>query len=273
MATKTREIVLIDEDKCDGCAACVLSCAEAAIQIVDGKAKLVSENLCDGFGACLGSCPQDAITIETRAAEDFDEEAVRVRLAEIKEDKQDQTAAPSPLSMAGPMGATAASIRGHHGGHGGGCPGSTMRSFAAPIDTISGAKEATGEISSTLSQWPVQMMLVPPNAPFLKGREFLLTADCCPFAYADFHRKMLKSKALLVGCPKLDNLHHYRDKLEETFRLSGCTAVTVVIMEVPCCTGLKIAAVEALKASGADIPLKEVVIGIQGKILRETALN
>ena len=144
-----------------------------------------------------------------------------------------------------------------------------MRSFDASPEVESDTSEITGEIKSTLTQWPVQLMLVPPTAPFLKGREILLAADCCPFAYADFHRKHLKGKALLVGCPKLDDLNHYRQKLEETFRDSGCTGVTVMIMEVPCCGGLDIVAREALKASGRDIPLKEIVIGIRGEVLQE----
>ena len=145
-----------------------------------------------------------------------------------------------------------------------------MRTFEAKTPTAQDDSDGSrAEIQSTLTQWPVQLMLVPPTAPFLKGREILLAADCCPFAYADFHRKYLKGKALLVGCPKLDDLNHYRQKLEEIFRQSGCTGVTIMIMEVPCCGGMDVVAREAVKASGRDIPIKEVVIGIRGEVLRE----
>jgi NAD-dependent dihydropyrimidine dehydrogenase PreA subunit len=272
MTKKMREIITIDEDLCDGCGQCIVDCEEGALQIIDGKAKLVKESLCDGFGNCVGGCPQDAITIIKREADDFDEAEVEEHLKTFKPN------IPSPSTDAAPhtapqpatplpttIQATAPSP--HH--HGGGCPGSAMRSFDTSPRVESDASETTGEIKSTLTQWPVQLMLVPPTAPFLKGREILLAADCCPFAYADFHRKHLKGKALLVGCPKLDDLNHYRQKLEDTFRDSGCTGVTVMIMEVPCCGGLNMVAREALKASGANIPLKEIVIGIRGEVLQE----
>ena len=144
-----------------------------------------------------------------------------------------------------------------------------MKSFEskAKIDDIC---ESVNAQPSTLTQWPVQLMLVPPTAPFLKGREILLAADCCPFAYADFHQKFLKGRALLVGCPKLDDLNYYREKLTTVFRDSGCTGVSVLVMEVPCCTGLDIVAREALQLSGRDIPMTKTVIGIRGEILSES---
>ena len=250
MTKMTREIVKIDEALCDGCGDCVPSCAEGAIQIIDGKARLVAENLCDGFGNCLGVCPKGAITIEKREADDYDEAAVERHVE--KPVAKVQTAPAAPMA--------------HHAG----CPGSAMRTFAASVPA---AVKTGGEAVSTLSQWPVQLMLVPPTAPFLKGRELLLAADCCAFAYADFHNRYLAGKALLVGCPKLDDLNHYRDKLEQVVLQSGCTGITVMIMEVPCCCGLKSAIVEAVKAAGSSVPLKEVVIGIRGEVLRESVLS
>jgi NAD-dependent dihydropyrimidine dehydrogenase PreA subunit len=255
MAKLTREIVKIDEALCDGCGDCVPSCAEGAIQIIDGKARLVAENLCDGFGNCLGVCPKGAITIEKREADDYDEAAVEHHLEKPVVMKQ---AMPVPAMPAPPIA--------HHAG----CPGSAMRSFAASVPA--GVKTG-GEAVSALTQWPVQLMLVPPTAPFLKGRELLLAADCCAFASAEFHSRFLAGKALLVGCPKLDDLNHYREKLEQVVRQSGCTGITVMIMEVPCCGGLQWAITEAVKAAGSQVPLKEVVIGVRGDVLRETVIS
>ncbi len=267
-----REIIRIDEDLCDGCGQCLLNCAEGALQIIDGKARLVSENLCDGFGNCVGACPQDAITIIRRPADDFDETALEEHLKTFRPEIP-AASVPEPKATTRPVTPTSPAMPSFppHA-HAGGCPGSAMRMFDAS-PAVENESEETGAIRSTLTQWPVQLMLVPPTAPFLKGREILLAADCCPFAYADFHRKYLKGKALLVGCPKLDDLDHYRQKLEEIFRHSGCAGVTVMIMEVPCCGGMNIIARQALQASGVDIPLNEVVIGIRGEVLRESTVE
>jgi len=260
-----RDIVKIDEDLCDGCGECIISCAEGAIKIIDGKARLTAESRCDGFGACLGVCPRGAITIEKRAAEAFDEALAEkpVGMAAVNNGP-----ATSPVSL--PTAPAKELIRGNS--HPGGCPGSAVRMFAAP-GTMPAPEEAqSGAILSALTQWPVQLMLVPPTAPFLKDREILLAADCCAFAYGDFHRRFLAGKALLMGCPKFDDLAHYRQKLETIFRDSGCTGVTIMIMEVPCCGGLRTAALEAYRAAEAGFPLREVVIGIRGDILRESTI-
>ncbi len=267
MARTVRDIVHIDEELCDGCGECVPSCAEGAIRIIDGKARLVAENLCDGFGNCLGVCPRGAIRIEKRAADDYDESAAGGYPAGMERESHAPQPRAIPLAPMPPLPAAAPTPI-----LGGGCSGSALRMFASPV-VESETQDATGAASSTLSQWPVQLMLVPPTAPFLRGREILLAADCCPFAFGDFHRRFLKGKALLVGCPKLDDLAHYRQKLEACFRQSGCSGVTVMIMEVPCCGGLKVAAVEAYRAAGAGFPLKEVVIGIRGEVLRESMLT
>jgi NAD-dependent dihydropyrimidine dehydrogenase PreA subunit len=265
--TTVRDIVKIDEELCDGCGDCIMSCAEGAIKIIDGKARLTADNLCDGFGACLGTCPRGAITIEKRAAEAFDEHAVEGHHEPATPGTHPKSVSP-PVSL--PAGIQAAHLAGK--GHPAGCPGSAVRMFAAPGSETTPATTQPGANPSTLTQWPVQLMLVPPTAPFLAGREILLAADCCAFAYGDFHRRFLAGKALLVACPKLDNLAHYRQKLEILFRQSGCTGVTVMIMEVPCCGGLEAAALEAHRAAGAVFPLREVVIGIHGDILRQSAL-
>ena len=246
-----RKIVHIDEEKCDGCGLCVPSCAEGAIKIVDGKAQIAADNLCDGLGACLGDCPRDAISIIERDADEFDEAAVEKHL-------HAQPAAEPVKRHAGHGG-------GHHGhGHGGGCPGSRAVSFApAPASESS----AAGSVQSQLAQWPVQLHLVPVTAPYFKGAELLITADCVPFAYANYHQDFLAGKAVVIGCPKLDDNGAYLAKLTELFRVSGVKGITVLRMEVPCCGGIVMAARQALAASGMEIPLREVTISIRGEIV------
>lgn len=255
-----REIVKIDEDKCNGCGDCVPGCAEGAIQIINGKAKLVADNLCDGLGACLGHCPMGAITIEKRQADEFDEGAVEEHL--------EKSAAPSPHSHGhshshGHGGCPSAQVRSFAApaGHGGGCPSAQVKSFVAEKT----AGEEAGVRPSQLRQWPVQMHLVPPTAPFLKDADLLLAADCVPFAYADFHKDFLKDRALLIGCPKLDDGQAYLQKLTAMLKGNNIRSLTVLHMEVPCCSGLIAIARQALAASGKEIPLETIRIGIQGE--------
>jgi Pyruvate/2-oxoacid:ferredoxin oxidoreductase delta subunit len=253
-----REIVKIDEEKCTGCGLCVPACAEGAIQIINGKAKLISDNLCDGLGACLGDCPEDAITIEHRDADEFDEEAVEEHLAQL--------APPEPSGC----GCQSAEVKvapvvhhgGHGGGHGGGCPSARLKSFEAKP---AGDEEA-GSRQSQLRQWPVQLHLVPPTAPFLQGADVMLAADCVPFAYADFHKDFLKGKALLIACPKLDNTAPYIEKLTAMIQQSQIRSLTVAHMEVPCCSGLIQLARQAIAASGIEVPFKTINFGIQGNL-------
>ncbi|MBJ6726069.1 ATP-binding protein [Geomesophilobacter sediminis] len=240
-----RKIVNIDPDKCNGCGLCVPSCAEGAIRIVNGKAEIAADNLCDGLGACLGDCPQDAITIIEREADEFDEEAVHQHL----EQQKPAQAKPAPQHA-------------HH--HGGGCPGSRMQSFA-PAASAPPAKGAAQP--SQLAQWPVQLHLVPPQAPYFQDADLLITADCVPFAYADYHRDFLAGKAVVVGCPKLDDLNFYIEKLTQIFRQSSIKSITVLRMEVPCCGGIMHAARQALAASGKEIPLNDVIISLRGEVL------
>ncbi len=247
-----RKIVQIDQDKCNGCGLCVPSCAEGAIKMINGKAVLSADNLCDGLGACLGDCPQDAIKIIEREADEFDEAEVEKHLEAVGK------------------GTAHNHHHGHHAhghsgdhGHGGGCPGSRSMSFeakAAPATVAVGAQQ------SVLAQWPVQLHLVSTSAPYFQDADLLIAADCVPFAYADFHKDFLAGKAVVIGCPKLDDNQFYTQKLTELFRNSSLKSITVMRMEVPCCGGIVIAAKQALAASGKAIPLKEVTVGIRGEI-------
>lgn len=245
-----RKIVQIDEERCNGCGLCVPSCAEGAITMVNGKARLAADNLCDGLGACLGECPQDAIRIIEREADEFDEVAVEEHLESARPDP------PSSIHLRPDHG------RPHHGG----CPGSRVMDFSA--EQPEPAHGSGGDPApSRLAQWPVQLHLVPVNAPFFRDADLLIAADCVPFAYAGFHRDFLAGKALVIGCPKLDDNGFYQEKLTELFRVSGVRSVTVIRMEVPCCGGIVMAAKRALADSGREIPFSEVTIGIKGNIV------
>ncbi|MFC2057174.1 ATP-binding protein [Chloroflexota bacterium] len=235
----TRKIVKIDEDKCNGCGICVPACAEGALQIIDGKAKLVSEIYCDGLGACLGECPQGAITIEERAAEEFDEEATKIHLEE-----QGQAEEELPC----------------------GCPSATVTQFERQ-EAAEFAPREPADQPSMLRHWPVQLTLVPPTAPFLQGADLVLAADCVPFAYAGFHQDFLENRSLLVACPKLDDFQAHLKKLTDILSHSQVKSLTVAHMEVPCCSGLVHMARQAIELSNKDILLKEVTISIKGNVL------
>jgi Fe-S-cluster-containing hydrogenase component 2 len=236
-----RNIVKIDEKKCNGCGLCIPACAEGAIQIIDGKAKLVKDIYCDGLGACLGKCPQDAITIIQREAEEFDEEAAEEHVKNIRG---------VPAVDAAPMA----------------CPSTRAMQLKTEEEPSPGTTEKR---ESRLSTWPVQLKLLPPNAPFLRNADLLIAADCVPFAYADFHGDMLKDRMLAVGCPKLDDVSLYRNKLAEIFRTANIRSVTVVNMEVPCCFGLNRLVEEAMELSGKHVPLRQETISIKGEKLPE----
>jgi len=233
----TRKIVQIDEKKCNGCGVCIPSCAEGALQIVDGKARLVKDIYCDGLGACLGECPQGAITIIQREAEEFDEKAAE----EYVKNKQ---ATPATSAMS--------------------CPSTQAMQFKTEEKP---AADTDAKMESRLSTWPIQLKLLPPQAPFLKNADLLIAADCVPFAYADFHEGMLKDRVLAMGCPKLDDVSLYRNKLAAIFRTADIKSVTIVNMEVPCCFGLKRIVEEAMELSGRHIPLKQETISIKGEKL------
>ncbi|MCP4379576.1 MAG: 4Fe-4S ferredoxin [bacterium] len=236
-----RKIVRIDEDKCDGCGLCVPDCAEGAIQIIDGKAKLLADNLCDGLGNCLGVCPRDAIAIEERQADDFDEVAVRAAQEAVAEKP-----AETPC----------------------GCPGAMARSL--PPQTAPCEQAETR--ASQLSHWPVQLTLVPPSGAMWDDADVLISADCVAFAMADFHERLLSGKVVVIACPKLDDVGPYIDKLTRIFADNSIRSVTVAHMEVPCCTGIVMLTQAAMEKSGrTDIPFADITVGIDGTIHSDTS--
>lgn len=251
-----REMVKIDEEKCNGCGLCVPSCAEGAIQIIDGKARLVADNLCDGLGACLGECPQGAISIEKREADAFEEQAVAERLKTIGRVSESHDGSHSPPSQSGGCPSTRVQSFG-------GCPSAQVKTVAPPGNP---AADVSGQRPSELRQWPVQLHLVPPTAPFLRDADVLIAADCVPFAYADFHKDLLKDKALLIACPKLDDGQAYIEKLSKMFAQAGIRSLTVAIMEVPCCSGLLSIVNRALQNAGVEMSPQVVTVGIGGQL-------
>lgn len=242
----TRKIIQIDEEKCDGCGLCVPACAEGAIAVIDGKARLVAERYCDGLGACLGECPRDALAIIEAEVEAFDLDAAEAHVKALKD---------SPPPEAPPLPC--------------GCPSQLMQVFprAEACETLR-PPAAQGRPASALSHWPVQIRLVPPAAPFLNRADLLVTADCAPVACATFHQDFLAGKAVLMGCPKFDDLAAYEEKFTQIFRQHEVRSVTVVVMEVPCCQGMPAMIRRAIGRSGRAIPLNTAVIGLRGEILK-----
>lgn len=229
-----RNIVVIDEDKCDGCGLCVPACAEGVLQIIDGKAKLISDIYCDGLGACLGHCPHGAIDIREREADQFDETATATHLKQVEQEIKGDNISTSDISL------------------------NDIRSPGNPV-VCPAIKESTDN-KQTHSQWPIQLVLVSPNAPFLNGADILLVADCVPFTYADFHKDYLKNNTLLVACPKLDDFSSHLEKLAKIMEISNINSMTVLHMDIPCCSGLMQMARQAVLRSGKDIPLYEITI-------------
>ncbi len=238
-----RKIIEIDEDKCNGCGNCVVDCAEGAIEIIDGKAKIIKDLLCDGLGACMGNCPEDALRIIEREADEFDEEAVHVHLENMKKNAE------APQTQAC------------------GCPSTQIQAFGAPSPCQSANIPATlSGGDSALTHWPVQIKLVPPTAPFLKGSDLLIAADCVPVSYPALHKDFLTGRTVMIGCPKFDNPTEYIEKFTEVFKVADLKSVTVLLMEVPCCSGLSTIVKKAMELSGQDIPVKDVVITLKGGI-------
>jgi NAD-dependent dihydropyrimidine dehydrogenase PreA subunit len=249
-----RKIVFIDEEKCDGCGICVPSCAEGALQVIDGKVRLLSDNLCDGLGACLGECPQDAITVEEREADEFDEEAVKLHLADQQGAQAEEQSQPTPI---------------HTHGLGGGCPGARVLQFDRPGGGAQ-PSPAAADSPSQLRQWPVQLQLIPPTAPYLEGADVLLAADCSAYALGDFHDKHLKGRALAIACPKLDQgMEMHLAKLITMIDQAKINTLNVMTMEVPCCSGLIHLAKEAASRASRKVPIKQMVVGVRGDILSD----
>lgn len=235
-----RKIIEIDETKCDGCGLCVPSCAEGAIRIENGKARLVAEKYCDGLGACLGECPQGDLQIVEREVDEYEEQAVHEHL-------KSQVAAKEPAMACG-------------------CPSTLIQTFS-PLKRQP-SREAPGpkqDAPSALTHWPIQIRLVPPTAPFLKNADLLVAADCAPAACPGFQR-LLEGKVLLIGCPKFDNAEEYVRKFELIFRNNDIRSVTVFVMEVPCCQGLPLIVSQAMKPAGKNIPLVKKITGINGEL-------
>jgi Fe-S-cluster-containing hydrogenase component 2 len=250
MATKTvRKIVRIDEKKCNGCGACTTKCAEGALQLINGKAKLISENYCDGLGACLGECPTGALGIEERSAENFDKKEAEDHLNEMEHHDDEKLAYVCPSTKVEEFEKTKVTLSG--------CPGSRMIQFTK--------ENAAGTQPSALRHWPVQLTLVPTRAPFLQNADVILTAHCVPFAYAGFHEDFLKDHALLIACPKLDDAEAHLEKLTAILRDSDISSLKVLRMEVPCCGGLVYIAKKTIVDSGKQIPVEEIIIGVNGE--------
>lgn len=245
-----RLIVKIDEEKCNGCGACVPNCVEGALRIVDGKARLMSDALCDGLGACLGECPEGALLVEEREAPAFDEIAAQAHMAQLGRAK----------SHAAPLVAEPVTVPTHAGG----CPGSRMMTIGprpAPL-----ANESV-VAPSDLVNWPVQLTLMPLRAPYLRGADLLLSADCVPFALPNFHADLLRGRVVAVGCPKLDDAEFYIEKLSAILRDNDVKSVTVAHMEVPCCFGLSRVVKEALRRAGKDLPLRDLTVTVHGELV------
>lgn len=240
-----RKIVKIDESRCDGCGRCIVDCPEGALRIVDGKARLVRESFCDGLGACIGVCPQGAITIEDREAAAFDEAAVQAEMQAAG-----RAPAPHPPAAAG-------------------CPGMQMHVLQPAAAGGPPAPPPPGAAASDLSHWPVQLALVPPTAPFLRGADLLLAADCVPVAVPDFHRRFLRGRKVVLGCPKLDDRAAYAAKLRAIIEQAELRSLTVVTMEVPCCAGLNHIARVAIQQSGRNLPATEITVSRTGQVLAE----
>lgn len=273
-----RKIIRIDEMQCNGCGLCIPNCPEGALQVIEGKARLVSDLFCDGLGACIGHCPQGAIIVEEREAGAYDEEKVMANIA-----KQGPAVITAHLEHLKGHGDTVhlnealAYLKerkipvpeegkgAHHHHHEGGCPGSRVVEMKRGNDH----RDADGRpaAASELGQWPVQIRLVNPSAPYFKGADILIAADCVPFAYADFHRTLLKGKVLLVGCPKLDDIAAYRERLRAIVAANDIKSITYAGMEVPCCHGFVPVIEEVIAASGKRIPFTTVTVGIKGDVI------
>ncbi|MGC8863104.1 MAG: 4Fe-4S binding protein [Armatimonadota bacterium] len=268
MAKRKRQIIKINGELCNGCGQCVNACAEGALQLVDGKAKLVSEIYCDGLGACIGECPQGAITFEEREAEEFDEEATVQHLTRIGRSPEAHYAHMAEHGMGRHDHNHA---HGHSHPHGSGfvCPSARTIDRRAQDQRTEPA--GTSSVPSELRQWPLKLYLVNPAASFFQDSDLLIAADCTAFTYGAFHPDLLRGKTLVTGCPKFDDVDLYLEKLTEILRRNNIRSITVARMEVPCCSGLVRLAEAAVEASGKSVPVRAITIGLAGEILEDEA--
>lgn len=261
MAKVKRKIIMIDEDKCDGCGQCLPGCPEGALQVIDGKVRLVKESYCDGLGACLGHCPRGALKVVERPAEEYDALAVLEHLEkqspELAERHRQHLRAHGMEEAAGAR-------------PGQGCPSGQV--FSRKTGEPAGQAESPGA-NISLGQWPVKLYLIPPTAEFLKNADLVLVADCVPFAYGNMHSDFLKGKAVAAGCPKFDDTGAHREKIQQVLESVNIRSITVIHMEIPCCSGFVRLVGEALKNSGMDIPFESIQIGINGEILKHEIIK
>jgi len=273
-----REIIKIDEKKCNGCSLCIPNCPEGALQVIDGKARLISDLFCDGLGACIGHCPEGAISIEKREAEEYNEKKVmanivkqgknvtKAHLEHLKEHNQHEYLKQAIDYLKKNKIEIPLEEKPSHASHEhSGCPGSKMMDFRKEAKTKT---KTVSKQESKLGQWPVQIALVPPFAPYLKDADLLIAADCVPFAYANFHEDLLAGKVLLVGCPKLDDIEQSKEKITQVLKNNNIKSIAYAHMEVPCCFGLVGVIKSAISEVGKDIPFEEIVIGIKGERLK-----
>ncbi len=263
----TRKLITVNEDLCNGCGNCVTGCAEGALAIIDGKAKLVNEVFCDGLGACLGECPTGALKVVEVEVEDFDPEAVAKHLRAQGREVPDHMPDPASLRLNQQGGGCATKP--------GGCPGSRAMTLnrpapqpqngASPCQQANVPRQQAASISN-LTHWPIQLRLVPPTAPFLQNARLLLTADCVPPSFPDFNERFLAGRIMLLGCPKFDDAQSYIDKVADILRNNHIKDITVVQMEVPCCAGMTAIAQRAAHAVGSDVPITTTVITRDGQI-------
>ncbi|OGD74940.1 MAG: 4Fe-4S ferredoxin [Candidatus Coatesbacteria bacterium RBG_13_66_14] len=243
-----RRIIEIDEEKCDGCGLCVEACHEGAIQLIGGKARLVSETYCDGLGDCIGECPRGAIAHIERDVPEFDPVATVEHLKKIGREPAPAHGSAHAEEPALPCG----------------CPGSASRSLVG--DETAAPDDLGADRRPELRHWPVQLTLVPAHAPYLRGADVALVADCVPFAYPEAHRDIIRNRAVLVACPKLDDFEAHRAKLTEILKVARPRSLVVYRMEVPCCGGLTAMARHAVADSGVPVPVSEVVVGVRGEV-------
>jgi len=275
-----REIIKIDEALCDGCGICVPACAEGALQIIDGKARLISDLFCDGLGACIAECPQGAITIERREAEPYNESVVmetivkggvnviKAHLKHLRDHKEFELFAQA-IDYLNDHKIPVPSIEENNISESvqHACPGSAQKTFSANDEALDGTRP------SQLTHWPIQMHLINPVAAHFRNSDLLLAADCCAFSYGDFHKDFLKNKTLAIACPKLDsNKQIYLDKLITLISVSKIKSITVLVMEVPCCSGLVNLVSQARDYSEQEIPINITVIGISGNQIKNVSI-
>ncbi|MFH2146096.1 MAG: 4Fe-4S binding protein [Candidatus Omnitrophota bacterium] len=272
-----RKIIKIDEDNCSGCGECIPNCPEGAIQIIDGKARIISDLFCDGLGACIGHCPQQAISIEEREAKPYDEKktmeniikagpnVISAHLEHLKNHNQaDLYKQAIDFLKEKKIKIPAANFPHHHGDKG--CPGMKVVDLRQKKDKNSGQMRLS--LDSQLNNWPVQLKLLNPQAPYFKDADIVVAADCVPFAFANFHQKFLKGKTLVIFCPKLDSAHEeYVEKLTQIFKNNNIKSITAVHMEVPCCFGTSKIVEEAVKQSGKNIVIKDYTISLKGELV------